>query len=146
MGCSASVPELPAWARELLEVSRVGRLGLLDDAGAPRVLPVTYAISGDALVSAVDDKPKRVAGDRIARVRWLRADPRAALTVDHYEDDWTKLAWVQAIGTVRIVDVGNAADAIEALAGRYPRYAERRPAGPLLALRPERLLWWRASV
>jgi hypothetical protein len=30
MGRSASVAELPKWARALLETSRVGRLGLVD--------------------------------------------------------------------------------------------------------------------
>jgi PPOX class probable F420-dependent enzyme len=80
----------------LLARSRVGRLGLVDDDGAPRVLPVTYAIDGETLVTAVDQKPKRRRGDELARVRWLRARPTAALTVDHYDDDWSALAWVPA--------------------------------------------------
>ena len=46
MGSSASVAELPGWARALLESSRVARLGIADDDGAPRVLPVTYALAG----------------------------------------------------------------------------------------------------
>ena len=103
MGRSASVAELPKWARELLEHARVGRLGLLDDEGGPRVLPVTYALSAGALVSAVDHKAKAVPSERLARVRWLTARPRAALTVDHYEEDWSRLAWVQAIGEVSIL-------------------------------------------
>ncbi len=39
---------LPDWARELLETERVGHLGLLDDDGRPRVLPVTFAVVGGA--------------------------------------------------------------------------------------------------
>jgi PPOX class probable F420-dependent enzyme len=108
------------------------------------VLPVTFAIWSESLVSAVDEKPKRVAGDRLARVRWLRADPRAALTIDSYDDDWSALRWVQALGTVQVTDAAAGPDAISALARRYPQYAERPPAGPLVVLRPERLLWWRA--
>ena len=88
----------------------MARLGLLDDDGAPRVLPVTYALAQGALVSAIDDKPKHVAPERLARVRWLRARPRAALTVDHYEDDWSRLAWVQAIGAVNILDAAEGPD------------------------------------
>jgi hypothetical protein len=85
-----------------------------------------------------------VPGDRLARLRWLRADPRAALTVDRYDDDWSALAWVQALGTVEVVDAAHAPGAIFALTRRYHQYAERPPAGPLLVLEPERLLWWRA--
>ncbi len=128
----------------MLASSRVGRLGLLDDDGAPRVLPVTYAINGESLVTAVDQKPKRRSGEELARVRWLRARPTAALTVDHYDDDWSALAWVQALGTVRVLDAAGAPEAMAALAERYEPYRSDPPAGPLLVLEPERLLWWHA--
>jgi PPOX class probable F420-dependent enzyme len=144
MGRSASVAELPQWARALLEGARLAHLGIVDDHGGPRVLPVTYALSGDALVSAVDQKPKAVAPDRLARVRWLTARPRAALTVDHYEEDWSRLAWVQAIGEVSIVDRADAPDALAALAERYPQYRDHAPTGPVISLAPDRLVWWRA--
>jgi PPOX class probable F420-dependent enzyme len=145
MGWSASVAELPTWAVRLLESARVARLGLTDDSGAPRVLPVVFAVCGGMLVSAVDDKPKRRPGEALARVRWLRARPRAALTVDHYDDDWSALAWVQALGTVRVLDVKDAPAELAALVVRYPQYRERAPRGPLLVFAPERLLWWRAA-
>jgi PPOX class probable F420-dependent enzyme len=119
-------------------------LGVIAEDGSPRVLPVTYAIAGSTLVSAVDEKRKRVPGERLARVKWLRARPRAALTVDRYDDDWSQLAWVQALGAVRIVEAANAPEAIAALAERYAAYRTRSPAGPVLALEPESVLWWRA--
>ena len=144
MGSSARVTELPRWAGSLLAGSRVGRLGLLDDDGAPRVLPVTYAIDGETLVTAVDQKPKRRRGEELARVGWLRARPTAALTVDHYDDDWSTLAWVQALGAVRVVDAASSPEAIAALTERYEPYRSDPPAGPVLVLEPDRLLWWRA--
>jgi PPOX class probable F420-dependent enzyme len=136
MGSSASVAELPTWAHALLREAPVARLGLIDDEGAPRVLPVTFAVAGGALVSAVD---------RLARVRWLRARPQAALTVDRYDADWSRLAWVQALGEVTVFDVRSAPESIAALRARYPQYEQRPPAGPVLVLTPRRLLWWRAS-
>jgi PPOX class probable F420-dependent enzyme len=144
MGRSPSVAELPRWARDLLENERVARLGVVDDGGGPRVLPVTYALTGGAIVSAIDHKPKRVAPEQLARVRWLQARPRAVLTVDHYEEDWSQLGWVQAIGRVRILDAVSAPDAIRALTERYDPYRERSPAGPVLSLEPDRVLWWHA--
>jgi PPOX class probable F420-dependent enzyme len=108
------------------------------------VLPVTYAIAGGALVTAVDHKRKRLHGERLARVRWLRDRPQAALTVDRYDDDWSQLAWVQAIGRVEVLDPADAPEAVAALTERYEPYRARAPAGPVLALEPDRLLWWRA--
>jgi PPOX class probable F420-dependent enzyme len=145
MGRSASVAELPRWASGLLEEARVARLGLTDDRGYPRVLPVTYAVAGSRVVSAIDHKQKQVSGERLARVRWLRVRPRAALTVDRYDEDWSTLAWVQALGLVRVIDAAEAGSALAALAERYEQYCERPPSGPVLVLEPERLLWWRAS-
>src|SRR3569623_1546421 len=118
---------LPEWVRGLLDEGRVAHLGLRAGAGAPRVLPVTYARWGGALWSAVDYKPKRRRGEDLARVRWLRADPRAALTVDRYAEDWSRLAWVQVLGVVTILGVAGHEDALAALAARYRAYRERPP-------------------
>ena len=109
------------------------------------MLPVTYALAGARLVTAVDvHKSKRVPAERLARLRWLAARPLAALTVDHYEEDWSRLAWVQAIGPVSILDAADAPDALAALAARYAPYRDRPPAGPVITLEPDRVLWWRA--
>ena len=93
----------------------------------------------------MDRKSKRRQGEELARVRWLRDRPRAALTVDRYSDDWSQLAWVQVLGDVRIVEAEGGPDAMRALAGRYPAYRGRPPPGPLLELRPRRCLCWRAE-
>jgi PPOX class probable F420-dependent enzyme len=145
VGSGSNLSKLPSWAFELLELGRVGRLGFLDRDGAPRVLPVTYALHGDEVWSAVDRKPKRAAGEQLARVRYLRRDPRAAFTVDRYSDDWAELAWVQVLGEVRVVEAGDAGDAIAKLTDKYAPYREQPPPGPLLALRPSRCIYWQAA-
>jgi PPOX class probable F420-dependent enzyme len=131
---------LEDWAAELLDEIPIGHLGLLDEDGEPRVQPVTFARIGELIVSAIDDKPKRGTPARIAR---LRAHPRAALTVDRYDADWTRLAWVQLLGDVSIEPVDDAS--LHALQARYAAYITRPPKGPLLKLRPKRVLSWRAS-
>jgi PPOX class probable F420-dependent enzyme len=133
--------ELPAWAGELLCTARVARLGLLDDRRRPRVLPVTFALAQGSVWSAIDDKPKRVPGDELARVRWLRESPQAALLVDYYAEDWSELAWVQLLGRVTVLD---GAPPPAALIDKYPAYRARAPSGPLLRLEIERALCWRA--
>jgi PPOX class probable F420-dependent enzyme len=136
-----TIDELPAWARELLAAERVARLAFVDDRDHPRALPVTFAVAGGAVWSAVDDKPKRAREP--ARLRYLRRRPEAALCVDRYDDDWDRLAWVQLLGTVTILAIDEAPDAVAALTARYAPYRERRPPGPLLRLEPARALCWR---
>jgi PPOX class probable F420-dependent enzyme len=109
------------------------------------VLPVTFALYRGDLWSAVDRKPKRVPPEKVARVRYLRRRPEAALTVDRYDEDWSTLAWVQAIGRVEIVELEAHPGALEALMAKYEPYRESPPPGPLLRLACERVLYWRAG-
>ena len=135
-----NLDELPGWARSLLDSARVAHLGLLDEEDLPRVLAVTFVVWEGALWSAIDRKPKRT--PEPARVRRLRRRPDAALLVDRYDDDWTRLAWVELRGPVSIEPLG---PALEALAAKYPQYVDERPQGPLLRLVPRRFTTWRAD-
>jgi PPOX class probable F420-dependent enzyme len=127
----------------MLDSHRVGRLAFADGDDRPRVLPVTFAVADDAIWSAIDRKPKRTREP--ARVRWLRRRPAAALCLDVYDDDWDRLAWVQVLGSVTVLEVGEGAPGLKALTAKYPQYRAEPPPGPLLRLDPERTLYWRAS-
>lgn len=125
----------------MLKSERVARLGLLDDQDRPRVLPVTFALADGVIYSAIDNKPKR--SSEPARVRYLRRRPEAALTVDHYDDNWAKLAWVQVL--VRVELLGRDEEGLAALSAKYEQYRSEPPPGPVLKLLPERALHWRAN-
>ncbi len=139
-----TLESLPDWAADLLGEVPVARLAYLDDEDRPRVLPVTFVVAEGAVWSAIDDKPKQA--EEPARVRYLRRRQDAALVADVYDDDWSRLAWVQLLGRVDIVPVESSDDAIAALAAKYPPYAEQTPPGPLLRLAVERTLHWRADA
>lgn len=131
---------MPEWAQALVHETRVAHLGLLDESGHPRVQPITFARVGPSLFFAIDDKPKRRTPARIAR---LQRDPRATVTIDRYDDDWSRLAWVQVLATATIHVAHDEAMAV--LRSRYATYAQQAPPGPLVELSPLRILCWRAS-
>ena len=135
--------ELPDWAQAMLESEHVARLAYLDGDDLPRVLPVVFAIAEDTVWGVIDTKPKRT--PEPARVRWLRRRPEVAFCVDVYDDEWERLAWVQLLGSVSLLDLADRPAAVEALQARYPQYRERTPPGPLLRLDLERALWWRIA-
>jgi PPOX class probable F420-dependent enzyme len=135
-----ALDELPEWAGDLLSSARVARLALLDERDLPRVLPVTFALWEGAVWSAIDRKPKRTAEP--ARVRRLRRRPDAALLVDRYDDDWSRLAWLELRGTVTIHPIG---PALDALARKYDQYRADPPPGPLLRLEVLTAVHWRGS-
>ena len=82
---------------------------------------------GEALYTAVDEKPKRTR--RLKRPENIEANPQVEVLVDHYEDDWSKLWWVRLRGRARIVEDP---EAMALLARKYPQYRERPPVGFVL--------------
>jgi PPOX class probable F420-dependent enzyme len=109
-------------------------------------VPVCFARDGDALVSAVDHKPKSTTA--LARLEDIERTGRATLLVDHYDDaDWSALWWVRVVGAASVHSPADprAASAIRRLTEKYPQYHESPPAGPTYSIEIETVTWWRAS-
>lgn len=132
----------PHQARQRFAGARVARLATADAAGQPHIVPVTFAVDGDIVYSAVDAKPKR--GTTLKRLANVAANPAVAVLVDHYADDWTELWWVRADGTGRVVDpeAPEGERAVSLLADRYPHFAAR---GAVLAVDVHHWSGWAAS-
>jgi PPOX class probable F420-dependent enzyme len=103
-----------------------------------------FAVAGDVVYSAVDHKPKRTTALR--RLANVAANPRVALLVDAYDEDWERLWWVRADGTARVLDPAEPAarEAVGLLVARYDQYRGRPPAGPVLAVAVTRWSGWSA--
>ena len=122
----------------------MARLATVGPDGAPHVVPITFALDGDTLVTAVDAKPKRTS--RLTRLTNLEANPRASALVDHYDDDWELLWWARADGVARIAANGPDFDrVVDLLRTRYPQYARVAIAGPALLIRVHRWTGWPTS-
>ncbi len=120
--------------------SRVAHLATAGRDGRPHVVPICFALDGETLYTAVDEKPKRTR--RLKRLENIEANPRVEVLIDHYEDDWSRLWWVRLRGTARIVEDPRAVDLLVA---KYPQYAERRPEGPVIAIDVEERSEWTSS-
>ena len=129
-------------ARERFATARVARLATMGPDG-PHIVPIVFALAGDTLYHAVDHKPKRTMALR--RLANLRADPRASVLADGYDEDWTRLWWARADGSARILESGHA-EALALLAARYPQYRERPPQGPVVAIDVTRWSDWSAGA
>jgi PPOX class probable F420-dependent enzyme len=137
-------------ARLLLERGRVGHFATADGAGRPHVVPVCYAFDDAALYFVADEKPKRTAARSLKRLRNLRENPYAALVVDEWDEDWTRLAWVMVRGPARIeTDARTRADALARLRARYSQYDAMRLddayAHPLVRLSAAHVVSWSAT-
>ena len=135
---------VPSWAMDLLREGRVARLGTADVTGQPLVVPICYAWDGRTIYSAVDAKPKRT--HRLRRIRNILENPRVALVVDEYDEEWSRLRWVIVEGRADLLDAG--ADHARALDLLQTKYAQYRALGlqreaPVIRVVPDRFLTWR---
>jgi len=112
--------------------SRVARLATVSADAFPHIVPVTFAVDGDRVYIAIDSKPKRSMD--LKRLRNIEANSNVALLVDEYDDDWSRLWWVRADGTARVLAAGSedTRAPIGLLQSRYPQYADDVPQGAVI--------------
>jgi PPOX class probable F420-dependent enzyme len=133
--------------REFLKLARVGHLATADAEGAPHNVPLCFWFDEAArFYFIVDEKPKRVAGAGIKRMRNIAENPRVALMIDHYEEDWSSLAYVLIHGEAMVVDDPDEyLLALRNLRDKYPQY---RPMvmspdkNPIVRIDPRRAHAW----
>lgn len=128
-------------ARSRLASARVARLATAGRDGQPHVVPVTFALDGDLIYTAVDHKPKTTFNLR--RLRNIAENPRVAILADHYSDDWDALWWVRVDGRASVLENNDAVQRqLEILAERYEQYRQTRPTGPVITIEAERWAGW----
>jgi PPOX class probable F420-dependent enzyme len=139
---------IDAGLRRRIARARVGHLATSDGV-TPALVPVCFVLLGETLYHAVDGKPKSVGAAQLRRVKNVRANPRAALLVDHYVEDWRRLWYVLLRGRARVVDGGPEQQrAIVALRKKYPQYRTTIPLpvdALVIAIDVRQLRHWRAS-
>ena len=138
-------PLITTEVRAKVEAARVARLATLDAKRRPHLVPICFAYDGTVFYSAIDRKPKRVAPNRLARLKNINKMPRVALLVDHYDEDWTLLWYVLVRGEAELVSApAERKMAIQCLRAKYPQYSPEmlEDDAPLLRITPQRITAW----
>jgi PPOX class probable F420-dependent enzyme len=143
-----SAPDAAAFSADqlaFLQAQRAGRLATVSGDGVPHVIPVCYACDGANVYIALDSKPKRVAATRLRRIRNILENPRVALVIDHYSDDWGQLAYLLIQGSAALVQPGEPehSRAVALLRERYVQYqAMPIEQQPVIVIRPAKVVAW----
>ncbi len=146
---------MDADVRAFVTEARVGRLATVSAEGVPHVVPVCFALAGDAVYIALDEKPKRVRPQRLRRVRNLLANPNVQLLIDRYDEDWDRLAFVQLSGIASLLAPSSAgaanlrehAAALALLRAKYSQYAAMDlESRPVIRIAIGHVVSWSANV
>jgi len=135
----------------LLDHWPVARLATIGPSG-PHIVPIVFArVAGvdDVLWSPIDGKPKK--SGRPKRVSNVSSQPRAALLMDAWDSDWSRLWWLRTdVWATVVTDLGReAAAAVAALEAKYPQYQQTpllREPPTLLRLRVDHRESWCAGT
>jgi coenzyme F420-0:L-glutamate ligase / coenzyme F420-1:gamma-L-glutamate ligase len=111
--------------RRFLSVSRVARLATASAQAVPHAVPLCFWFDGVNFYFIIDQKPKRQSGLKLKRMRNISENPCVSLLIDHYEEDWSHLAYVLINGRARIVEGREEYMlALRNLRDKYPQYRD----------------------
>ena len=134
--------------REFVAAARLAHLATADAAGAPHNIPLCYWFDGERIYFAIDEKPKRKSVLGLKRMRNIAENPRVAFVIDHYEEDWSQLAYVLIRGQARVVeDPEEYLVALRHLRDKYLLYRTMNftpEANPIVKIEPESVHAWGA--
>ncbi len=131
-------------ASRLVRTARLAHLATADLSGRPHVIPICFAFDGKHFYSPIDEKPKRVEPGKLKRLENIRKNPSVALVIDHYEEDWRRLAYVLITGRARILMRGAShSRAVRLLRRKYKQYrAMAIDARPMIVIKPKQIRDW----
>jgi len=138
--------ELSPDASRLIRAARTAHLATAGKSGQPHVIPICFVFDGKYFYSPIDEKPKRAAPSKLKRLKNIRDNPKVSLVIDHYDEDWRKLAYLLVFGKARILQSGvKHRRAIKLLRRKYPQYrAMAIDTRPMIVITPKRIVSWGA--
>lgn len=121
--------------------ARRGFLATVGPSAEPKVVPVCFTWAGDQIWTAIDGKPTRT--ELPQRAKDIGRNPRVAFTVDRWDEDWSRLAWLQARGDAVVLEEGPESErARSALRDKYPQYLAMPLKGPVIRVDVDQWLGW----
>jgi PPOX class probable F420-dependent enzyme len=128
---------------------RAARLATVNEQGTPYLVPICYAFDGTHFYTALDEKPKSVAGTKLRRVRNIEARHEASLLIDQYDDDWSRLGYVFIIGHAGLIEPTHDQHQYALLLLRE-RYAQYRTMAleryPVILITPKHVTSWGPAI
>ncbi|MHB2035419.1 MAG: pyridoxamine 5'-phosphate oxidase family protein [Nitrososphaerales archaeon] len=132
-----------------LERARVARLGTVDQKGRAHIVPIVFANTANEIFFVVDKKTKR---QDLKRLKNIANNPRVALLVDCFSEDWSQLSYLVIYCKARILDLGKELPRKQKFARfllkKYTQYS-KGPYFPtdineavFVELRPIRVVYW----
>jgi PPOX class probable F420-dependent enzyme len=135
--------------RAFIDKQRVAHLATADTDGSPHVVPIVYALVEGSFYFVIDEKPKK-SRHNLKRLRNIAVNPRVAVVIDRYDEDWSRLGYLLVRGEATVVTNDNVyARVLEELRRRYPQYRQmslKMDTNPMVGVAPFVKHFWLAAA
>ena len=129
---------LPKPVVRLLTWERTCRVATTGPAGMPHVVPVCHVLEDGKVCFASESRAKKIAH--------LRQNPRIAVTVDVYDEDWAGLKGVMIQGTAELIERGPRFRKVRRLLydkyRQYPEEAALEEGDVIVEITPRHVFSW----
>jgi PPOX class probable F420-dependent enzyme len=144
-----SAMNIPSAVEQFIEGARVARLATIDSELKPHLVPVVFVFDGNHFFIPIDQKRKIAKPEKLKRIKNIQDNPNAALLIDEYSEDWTRLAFVMIQGKASIASKteGNlqVQEAYKKLMTKYLQYQNVGVGEMCIIIAPEKVISWRNS-
>ncbi|MQF65399.1 TIGR03668 family PPOX class F420-dependent oxidoreductase [SAR202 cluster bacterium AC-409-J13_OGT_754m] len=135
---------IPIKLKSLIADSSIAYLATVSNKGHPHIVPICFVLRDQNFYSLIDNKPKDVQLLKLRRVQNIISNPKVALIVNHYEDDWNKL-WhilLKGHGSLVVNELERTA-AIKSLKQKYRQYLDMDvDLNPVIKISPTSIVSW----
>lgn len=134
-------PEVKA----IVSKARVARLSTVDN-DQPHAVPVVFIFNRGCFFIPLDKKSKSVKPEKLRRVQNIVKNPRVALLIDEYKENWSKLFFVLILGKASIIGKEQSsllARVHKLLLAKYPQYKKAGIGESCIMLDPQKVIFWK---
>ena len=126
----------------LLASAQIGHMATSDSKGVPRIIPVCFVEVSGNIYSMIDKKPKVTDMTKLKRLQNILSYPNDSFLIDHYEEDWDNLWYLQINGKAALIDTPHS-EMHDQLIRKYPPYTVMNVSHqPLIRIIPESINLW----
>lgn len=129
----------------MISKARVARLSTVDN-DQPHSVPVVFIFNRGYFFIPLDKKSKSVKPEKLRRVRNIIKNPRVALLIDEYKEDWSKLFFVMVLGKASIIGKEQGeilARVHKSLLAKYPQYKSVGIGESCIMIDPQKIIFWK---
>lgn len=129
---------------QFIQRQRVARLATVDGRARPHIVPIVFVYQAGRLYTPLDRKPKSAPPQRMRRVRNIIGNQHVQVLIDHYDEAWQRLAYVQLRGRAELIDAGEEYQrAVRLLERKYRQYGDLPLTGrPVIKVSVEQIVSW----